>query len=100
MPKSKSSLTDLFRIATPAAVLALTAVTPSLLAEEDMTKPEIKGLASMGQLTVNPDTGLPEAFNLKSLPIVQPYATFAVLLPERLLQSISGFLVFSVPSVY
>ncbi|MDC0298665.1 DUF1080 domain-containing protein [bacterium] len=42
MPKSKSSLTDLFRIATPAAVLALTAVTPSLLAEEDMTKPEIK----------------------------------------------------------
>tara|TARA_R110000744_G_scaffold217746_13_gene336399 strand:- start:1163 stop:2518 length:1356 start_codon:yes stop_codon:yes gene_type:complete len=32
-----------------------------------MTKPEIKGLASMGQLTVNPDTGLPEAFNLKSL---------------------------------
>jgi len=32
-----------------------------------MTKPEIKGLASLGQLTVNPDTGLPEAFNLKSL---------------------------------
>ena len=42
MPKSKSSLTDLFRIATPAAALALTAVTPSLHAEEDMTKPEIK----------------------------------------------------------
>ena len=32
-----------------------------------MSKPEIKGLASLGQLTVNPDTGLPEAFKLKSL---------------------------------
>ena len=42
MAKTKSSLTDLFRIATPAAALALTAVTPSLHAEEDMTKPEIK----------------------------------------------------------
>ena len=42
MPKSKSSLTDLFRITTPAAALALSAVTPSLHAQEDMTKPEIK----------------------------------------------------------
>jgi len=32
-----------------------------------MTKPEIRGLASLGQLTINPDTGLPEAFNFKSL---------------------------------
>ena len=32
-----------------------------------MSKPEIKGLASLGQLTVNPDTGLPEAFSLKSI---------------------------------
>jgi hypothetical protein len=39
MAKSKSFLANLFRIATPAAVLALT---PSLYAEEDMTKPEIK----------------------------------------------------------
>lgn len=28
---------------------------------------ELAGLASMGQLTVNPDTGLPEAFNFRSL---------------------------------
>lgn len=32
-----------------------------------MSKPEIQGLASLGQLTINPDTGLPEAFSLKSL---------------------------------
>jgi len=32
-----------------------------------MSPSEIKGLASLGQLTVNPDTGLPEAFKLKSL---------------------------------
>lgn len=32
-----------------------------------MSKPEIKGLASLGQLTINPDTGLPEAFKLKSI---------------------------------
>ena len=42
MPKSKSSLIDLLRIATPAAVLALTAATSFLHAEEDMSKPEIK----------------------------------------------------------
>ena len=30
-----------------------------------MTKPEIAGLASLGKLTINPDTGLPEAFNFK-----------------------------------
>ena len=28
-----------------------------------MTKPEIRGLASLGKITVNPDTGLPEAFS-------------------------------------
>lgn len=32
-----------------------------------MSPSEIKGLASLGQLTVNPDTGLPEAFSLKSI---------------------------------
>ena len=42
MPKSTSSLTDLFRIPTPAAMLALTAATSFLHAEEDMSKPEIK----------------------------------------------------------
>jgi len=36
-----------------------------------MSKPEIRGLASLGELTVNPDTGLPEAFSLKAaLPII------------------------------
>ncbi|MEN8772151.1 MAG: DUF1080 domain-containing protein [Akkermansiaceae bacterium] len=33
---------DLFRITTPAVALALSAATPSLHAQEDMTKPEIK----------------------------------------------------------
>ena len=32
-----------------------------------MSKPEIRGLASIGELTINPETGLPEAFNLSSL---------------------------------
>jgi len=32
-----------------------------------MSKPEVRGLASLGELTINPDTGLPEAFKLKSL---------------------------------
>ena len=32
-----------------------------------MSPSEIKGLASLGQLTINPDTGLPEAFKLKQL---------------------------------
>jgi LysM repeat protein len=36
-----------------------------------MSKPEIRGLQSLGEITINPDTGLPEAFNLKSIiPIV------------------------------
>ena len=30
-----------------------------------MTKPEIAGLASLGKITINPDTGLPEAFSFK-----------------------------------
>jgi hypothetical protein len=32
-----------------------------------MSKPEIRGLASIGELTINPETGLPEAFSLSSL---------------------------------
>jgi len=32
-----------------------------------MTPGEVQGLASLGQLTINPDTGLPEAFSLKSI---------------------------------
>jgi hypothetical protein len=36
-----------------------------------MTPGEVQGLASLGQLTINPDTGLPEAFNLQVLlPII------------------------------
>jgi hypothetical protein len=36
-----------------------------------MTPGEVQGLASLGKLTINPDTGLPEAFNLRSLlPII------------------------------
>lgn len=36
-----------------------------------MTPGEVQGLASLGQLTINPDTGLPEAFNMQSLlPII------------------------------
>jgi hypothetical protein len=32
-----------------------------------MTPEEVRGLASLGELTINPETGLPEAFSLKSL---------------------------------
>lgn len=32
-----------------------------------MTKPEVAALQTMGQLTVNPSTGLPEAFKLKDI---------------------------------
>ena len=32
-----------------------------------MTPSEVGGLASLGELTINPETGLPEAFSLKSL---------------------------------
>ena len=36
-----------------------------------MTPGEVQGLASLGQLTINPDTGLPEAFSLGNiLPII------------------------------
>jgi hypothetical protein len=46
-----------------------------------MSKPEIQGLASLGQLTINPDTGLPEAFSLKSiLPVIGGIAG-SILLP-------------------
>jgi LysM repeat protein len=47
-----------------------------------MSKPEIRGLASLGKITVNPDTGLPEAFNLKSmLPVVGAIAGTMLLGP-------------------
>ena len=47
-----------------------------------MTKPEIRGLASLGKLTVNPDTGLPEAFSFKSfLPAIAAAAASAMLPP-------------------
>lgn len=42
MSKKHSSLSDLFRITTPAAALAVSLVAPSSFADEDMTKPEIK----------------------------------------------------------
>ena len=32
-----------------------------------MTPREVSGLASLGQLTINPDTGLPEAFSLGNI---------------------------------
>jgi hypothetical protein len=32
-----------------------------------MTPAEVQGLSSLGQLTINPETGLPEAFSLKSI---------------------------------
>jgi lysozyme len=36
-----------------------------------MSKPEVRGLQSLGKLTVNPDTGLPEAFGMSDmLPII------------------------------
>lgn len=46
-----------------------------------MTPGEVRGLASLGQLTINPETGLPEAFNMKSLlPIIGGIAG-SILLP-------------------
>jgi len=46
-----------------------------------MTPGEVQGLASLGQLTINPDTGLPEAFSLKSLlPVIGGIAG-SILLP-------------------
>lgn len=42
MFKKKRSLSDLFRISTPAAALAISVAAPSASAEEDMSKPEIK----------------------------------------------------------
>jgi LysM repeat protein len=47
-----------------------------------MSKPEIRGLQSLGEITINPDTGLPEAFNLKSmLPVVGAIAGTMLLGP-------------------
>lgn len=44
-----------------------------------MTKPEIAGLASLGKLTINPDTGLPEAFSFKQfLPALAGIAATAM----------------------
>ena len=42
MPKKISSLSDLFRITTPAAALAFSVAAPASYAEEDMSKPVIK----------------------------------------------------------
>ena len=45
-----------------------------------MSKPEVQGLASLGQLTINPVTGLPEAFSLKQmLPAIAGIAASAFL---------------------
>jgi len=46
-----------------------------------MSKPEIQGLASLGQLTINPDTGLPEAFSLKRILPVAAGIAGSILLP-------------------
>jgi hypothetical protein len=47
-----------------------------------MTPGEVQGLASLGQLTINPDTGLPEAFNMKALiPMIAGIAGAAFLGP-------------------
>jgi hypothetical protein len=44
-----------------------------------MTRPEIAGLASLGKLTINPDTGLPEAFSFKQfLPALAGIAATAM----------------------
>ena len=44
-----------------------------------MTKPEIAGLASLGKITINPDTGLPEAFSFKQfLPALAGIAATAM----------------------
>jgi hypothetical protein len=50
---------------------------------------EVQGLASLGQLTINPDTGLPEAFSLGSLlPIVAnvglAFATGGMSIPAQM----------------
>jgi len=46
-----------------------------------MSKPEIAGLASLGKLTINPSTGLPEAFSLKGLLPVAGALAGSVLFP-------------------
>jgi hypothetical protein len=50
---------------------------------------EVQGLASLGQLTINPDTGLPEAFSLGSLlPIIAnvglAFATGGMSIPAQM----------------
>ncbi|MFT6181967.1 MAG: hypothetical protein ACJAQT_004257 [Akkermansiaceae bacterium] len=42
MPQKPSSLSDIFRITSPAAALAISLVAPVSYAEEDLSKPEIK----------------------------------------------------------
>ena len=54
-----------------------------------MTPGEVQGLASLGQLTINPDTGLPEAFNMQALlPIIAnvgiAFATGGMSLPAQM----------------
>ena len=49
-----------------------------------MSKPEVRGLQSLGQLTVNPSTGLPEAFKLKSILPLAASIAFPALAPAGL----------------
>lgn len=49
-----------------------------------MSKPEVRGLASLGKLTINPETGLPEAFSLKSLIPAAAGVAGSVLFPALL----------------
>jgi hypothetical protein len=60
---------------------------------------EVQGLASLGQLTINPDTGLPEAFNIASMipmiaaiggSILMPYLAPAFASSMPLLAGASG----------
>ena len=44
-----------------------------------MSKPEVQGLASLGEISINPDTGLPEAFSLGGVfKTIVPMATTAI----------------------
>lgn len=44
-----------------------------------MSRPEVQGLASLGKVTINPDTGLPEAFKLGGIfKTIIPMATTAI----------------------
>jgi hypothetical protein len=60
-----------------------------------MTPGEVQGLASLGQLTINPDTGLPEAFSMGNiLPIIAnvglAMATGGMSLPAQMAMMAAG----------